>query len=118
MQDSGDRSVQDPGDRYQSSAGARCDSADAGEDCLEHALGLAFRQLNRRDRTVSEIEHHLAAQHVEADVAGRAVKRLCEQGYLDDARLRACSQRTSGSSSSGATSGSGAHFGNEESTGS
>jgi regulatory protein len=87
MQDPGDRFQQDPGDRSRSSPGERCDPAKAAEDRLEHALGLAFRQLNRRDRTVSEIEHHLAAQQVEADVAGRAVKRLCEQGYLDDARF-------------------------------
>ena len=87
MHDAGDRSQQDAGDRSQSSAGERCDPAKAAEDRLEHALGLAFRQLNRRDRTVSEIEHHLAAQQVEAGAAGRAVKRLCEQGYLDDARF-------------------------------
>lgn len=60
-------------------------SADTG-DRLERALALAFSQLNRRDCTVGEIERRLAAHDVDSYVAARAVKQLCEQGYLDDDR--------------------------------
>jgi regulatory protein len=64
---------------------ARCSDGGA-EISFESALRLAFRYLNRRDRTVGEMEHHLANNNVEPGVADRALRTLCQQGYLDDAR--------------------------------
>lgn len=61
--------------------------APAGEDHLAQALALAYRYLNRRERTVTEMRDHLAAHDVEPGVAGDAISTLCEQGYLDDARF-------------------------------
>jgi regulatory protein len=64
-------------------------SAETSTDAqrLEHALGVAFRFLNRRDRTVSEMEAHLEKKDIEADVARRAIAQLREEEYLDDARF-------------------------------
>lgn len=67
--------------------GDRTHPAETADDRLEHALGLAFRYLNRRDRTVNEVARHLATHDVESSVASRALETLCEQGYLDDARF-------------------------------
>ena len=73
-----DVEVREPDDRSTPTA--------AADDPLEHALDLAFRYLNRRDRTVDEMERRLVGRGVESGVAARAVARLCEQGYLDDNR--------------------------------
>jgi len=54
---------------------------------LEQALGIAWRYLNRRDRTVSEMRQHLEKRGVETDAAEQAVSELAEGGYLDDARF-------------------------------
>jgi regulatory protein len=53
----------------------------------QHALGLAYRYLNGRDRTVAEVREHLARRCVEPDVIEAAVQTLVDQGYLDDARF-------------------------------
>jgi regulatory protein len=57
------------------------------EERLEHALGLAFQHLNRRDRTEAEIRSHLQAKGVAEAVVESAVETLHEQGYVDDARF-------------------------------
>jgi len=54
---------------------------------LERALGLAFRQLARRERTVAETRAHLAGRGVDAAVIQAALARLTGEGYLDDARF-------------------------------
>jgi regulatory protein len=50
-------------------------------------LALAYRYLNRRDRTESEVRGHLTAKGVEAADIERSVATLSEQGYVDDARF-------------------------------
>lgn len=57
------------------------------EERLQHARDLAWRVLNRRDRTVAELARALAAKRVEPDAIESVVGELCEQGYLDDARF-------------------------------
>ena len=57
------------------------------DERVEHALGLAFQHLNRRDRTEAEIRSHLHTKGVEEAVIESAVEALHEQGYVDDARF-------------------------------
>lgn len=58
---------------------------DAG---LERALAVAYRYLNRRERTETEVRARLErADGVEPSDAEQAVAILLEQGYLDDARF-------------------------------
>jgi regulatory protein len=52
----------------------------------QHARELAWRALNRRDRTVAELARILAAKRVEGPLIDDVVGELIEQGYLDDAR--------------------------------
>lgn len=54
---------------------------------LQHALDLAFRYLNRRDRTELEMRRYLEDKRVEPAAIGAALASLREQGYLDDARF-------------------------------
>lgn len=49
-------------------------------------LELAYRYLNRRDRTEGEVRTHLTSKGVDPGAAEDAVATLREQGYLDDAR--------------------------------
>lgn len=49
-------------------------------------LELAYRYLNRRDRTEGEVRTHLTGKGVEPDAAEQAIATLREQGYVDDAR--------------------------------
>jgi regulatory protein len=49
-------------------------------------LALAFRYLNRRERTVTEVRAHLQVQGAEAGDLERVIAELIEQGYLDDQR--------------------------------
>jgi len=53
---------------------------------IQDALDKAYRYLGRRDRTVVEVRRHLEGKRVEPDAIEAAVRELCEQGYLDDAR--------------------------------
>lgn len=76
----GDRHGPPPG------AGDRHAPEPAAGDRLEHALALAYRHLNRRDRTVSEMQRHLQARGCGTEEIESAIGRLAEQGYLDDAR--------------------------------
>lgn len=55
-------------------------------DPLERARALAWRALNRRDRTVQELGGILLGKRVEPSAADQVVTELCELGYLDDAR--------------------------------
>ena len=80
------RVAESPADRSRHAADG-FNPTEARDERLEHALDLAFRYLNRRDRTVNEMERHLVAHDVESSVADRALQTLCEQGYLDDVRF-------------------------------
>jgi regulatory protein len=53
---------------------------------LQHALDLALRFLNRRDRTEAEVRRHLAAKRVEPATIDQTVACLQEDHALDDAR--------------------------------
>ncbi|HJS92650.1 MAG TPA: RecX family transcriptional regulator [Solirubrobacteraceae bacterium] len=58
---------------------------DAG---LEQALAVAYRYLNRRERTETEVRARLErTKGVEPSDAEQAIAILLEQGYLDDARF-------------------------------
>lgn len=50
-------------------------------------LELAYRYLNRRERTVAEVRRHLIDRGVELAEADAAIEELVEQGALDDARF-------------------------------
>ena len=68
-------------------AGSVPSAADPSEaDPVERARALAWRWLNRRDRTVEELGGLLLGKRVEPAVADRVVTELIELGYLDDAR--------------------------------
>jgi regulatory protein len=54
---------------------------------VQHALGLAYRYLNRRERTVSEVRRRLEREQLEPGAIEQALATLDEQGYLDDARF-------------------------------
>ena len=58
----------------------------ATTDALENARALAWRALNKRDRTVDEVGGMLLGKRVEPAVADQVVTELIELGYLDDAR--------------------------------
>ncbi len=62
-------------------------SAETAAAQLEQALGIAWRYLNRRDRTLSEMQQHLEKRGVETEAAEQAIAELVEGGYLDDARF-------------------------------
>jgi regulatory protein len=57
------------------------------DDRLAHALGLAYRYLNRRDRTEVEVRAHLESKGLDAGAVERSITTLHEHGYLDDARF-------------------------------
>jgi regulatory protein len=65
-------------------------SAEAGPapetDPVERARALAWRSLNKRDRTVDEVGGMLLGKRVEPAIADQVVTELIELGYLDDAR--------------------------------
>jgi regulatory protein len=54
---------------------------------LAQALELAYRHLNRRDRTVAQLRRHLEGRGVAEPAIDGAVETLARQGYLDDARF-------------------------------
>ncbi|MEO6857528.1 MAG: regulatory protein RecX [Solirubrobacteraceae bacterium] len=62
------------------------DSAATAEERLQKALSLAFAYLNRRDRTVGEVERHLERKGIRAEAREDSVRVLREDGYLDDGR--------------------------------
>jgi regulatory protein len=58
---------------------------DDPEARLQHARDLAWRALNRRERTVAELARHLDGRRVEPAAIEAVIGELREQGYLDDA---------------------------------
>ena len=52
---------------------------------LQHARDVAWKALNRRERTVAELGRLLAAKRVEPSAIETVLAELREQGYLDDA---------------------------------
>lgn len=52
---------------------------------LQHARDVAWKALNRRERTVAELARQLAAKRVEPSAIDAVLAELTEQGYLDDA---------------------------------
>jgi regulatory protein len=78
--------VHNPGDVLRAPAGAGGPIAGA-EDPFQHALGIALKYLNRRDRTVHEVRVRLERSAVDETIAGEVIGQLVEQGFLDDARF-------------------------------
>ena len=67
------------------------------EERLQHALGVAYAYLNRRDRTGREVERRLVEKGVDEATVADALAELIEQRYVDDeryARLFADDRRT------------------------
>lgn len=57
------------------------------QERLQHALAVAYRYLNRRERTATEVRRHLERAGVEAASCEGALEILIEQGSVDDARF-------------------------------
>jgi len=53
---------------------------------LQHARDVAWRSLNRRDRTEAELRIALDAKRVEPRLIDAVIGELIEGGYVDDAR--------------------------------
>jgi regulatory protein len=53
---------------------------------LAHALELAYRHLNRCDRTTAQLRRHLAGRGVDEPVIDAAVAALVRERHLDDVR--------------------------------
>jgi regulatory protein len=62
------------------------DATPETERQLQRALEVAYRQLNRRDRTEAEMRSHLERREVQPAAIELAIGELLENGYLDDAR--------------------------------
>ena len=56
------------------------------EAALQYARDVAWRALNRRDRSVEEMRTTLAAKRVEPAAIDQVVAELAVYGHLDDAR--------------------------------
>lgn len=52
----------------------------------QRALELAYRYLNRRERTLAEMRRHLVARGCRPEEAQAALEQLQAEGFLDDAR--------------------------------
>jgi regulatory protein len=57
------------------------------DEQLQRALDLGYSYLNRRERTVVEVEHQLEREGIVPELIEAAIRRLGEQGFLDDARF-------------------------------
>jgi regulatory protein len=57
------------------------------QEHLEHALGLAYRYLNPRERTAAEVRRHLERKGVDAASSDGALELLIQEGYVNDARF-------------------------------
>ncbi len=68
------------------SAAAREAPGGSDADRLQKALSMAFAYLNRRERTVGEMERHLERKGIGAETRADSLHALCEDGYLDDGR--------------------------------
>jgi regulatory protein len=56
------------------------------EERLQKALSLAFAYLNRRERTVGEVEAYLERKGISPETAAAALDALRNDGYVDNAR--------------------------------
>ncbi len=56
-------------------------------EALERALGVAYRYLGHRDRTVAELRAHLVKKGTGEHEVDAVVNTLAAQAYLDDARF-------------------------------
>jgi regulatory protein len=56
-------------------------------EALERALGVAYRYLGHRDRTVAEMRTHLLKKGMAEPEVEAVVNTLAAQAYLDDARF-------------------------------
>ncbi|HEX8978006.1 MAG TPA: regulatory protein RecX [Solirubrobacteraceae bacterium] len=65
---------------------AQSSATATAEERLQQALALAFAYLNRRERTVGEVEAHLERRGVSTEVSAAALRVLRADGYVDDAR--------------------------------
>lgn len=54
---------------------------------LEQGLKLAYRYLNRRDRSEAELRRHLEARGLDGAAVAASIDTLREQGYIDDERF-------------------------------
>jgi regulatory protein len=52
----------------------------------QRALELAYRYLNRRERTVAEMRRHLESRGCRTDDVDAALEQVQAEGFLDDAR--------------------------------
>jgi regulatory protein len=57
------------------------------EEQLQRALDLAYAYINRRDRTVSEVDAQLERKGISEPVRADALRMVAEQGFLDDERF-------------------------------
>ncbi len=57
------------------------------QERLQHALALAYRYLNRRERTVAEVRRHLERKAVDPTSSEHALELLAEEGSVDDGRF-------------------------------
>jgi regulatory protein len=60
--------------------------AQSPEDRVQRALELAYRQLNRRERTTAEMRGYLEGHEVDGSTVEAALELLVQERYLDDAR--------------------------------
>jgi regulatory protein len=56
-------------------------------DRQQRALQIAYRYLNRRERTQAEVRRRLASDGVDGPAIEATIANLSEQGLLDDARF-------------------------------
>jgi regulatory protein len=56
------------------------------DERLERAFQIAYRYLDRRERTQAEVRHRLAREGISGGVLEQAIAGLIEQGVIDDAR--------------------------------
>ncbi len=56
-------------------------------ELLQHALGLVYRYLSRRERTTDEVRRQLDRKGVVMAVADEAIEIVRAEGYLDDVRF-------------------------------
>ena len=59
---------------------------DGGEAETGRGLALAYRFLNRRERSVSEVRERLERAEIPGDEIESVISELLEYGYLDDTR--------------------------------
>lgn len=58
-----------------------------GAAASARAVELAYRYLNRRERTVDELRRHLIGRDLDEGAVEAAVAELVKTGYVDDARF-------------------------------